>query len=66
MGHPDAPGRRLHLRVPGDLHARIAAQAAREGRTISALVHEALDAASPAEPVTDNPSPIDRVGRERA
>jgi plasmid stability protein len=41
--------RQLLLRVPGDLHRRITARAAREGRSVNAVATEILDAAVDAD-----------------
>lgn len=37
------------LRVPDDLHRRLAARAAREGRSVNALATEVLDSAAEAD-----------------
>lgn len=41
--------RQLLLRVPDDLHARLAARAAREGRSVNQLATQVLDAAADAD-----------------
>lgn len=41
--------RQLLLRVPDELHQRIAARAAREGRSINQLANDILDAAADAD-----------------
>lgn len=41
--------RQLLLRVPEDLHERISARAAREGRSVNQLASEILDAAADAD-----------------
>jgi plasmid stability protein len=41
--------RQLLLRVPESVHARIAARAAREGRSINAVATEIIDAAADAD-----------------
>lgn len=41
--------RQLLLRVPDDLHARLAARAAREGRSVNQVASEILDAAADAD-----------------
>lgn len=41
--------RQLLLRVPDSVHARIAARAAREGRSINAVATEIIDAAADAD-----------------
>jgi hypothetical protein len=38
--------KRLHLRVPEDLHRRLVAQAAREGRSLNAVAKEVLEGAA--------------------
>jgi plasmid stability protein len=42
--------RQLLLRVPDDVHQRLAARAAREGRSINAVATEMLDTAADVEP----------------
>jgi len=51
--------KQLILRVPDDLHRRLTARAAREGRSVNALANEVLDAAADVEP-------MDRMARLRA
>lgn len=41
--------RQLLLRVPDELHARLAARAAREGRSVNQVAGEILDAAADAD-----------------
>jgi plasmid stability protein len=41
--------KQLLLRVPEDIHRRLAARAAREGRSVNALATEILDAAADAD-----------------
>ena len=41
--------KQLLLRVPEDIHLRLAARAAREGRSLNALATEILDAAADAD-----------------
>jgi len=41
--------KQLLLRVPEDLHRRLTARAAREGRSVNALATEILDAAADAD-----------------
>lgn len=41
--------RQLLLRVPDDVHRRLAARAAREGRSVNAVATEILDAAADAD-----------------
>ena len=41
--------KQLLLRVPEDLHRRLAARAAREGRSVNAVATEMLDAAADAD-----------------
>lgn len=41
--------RQLLLRVPDDVHRRLAARAAREGRSVNAVANEILDAAVDAD-----------------
>jgi plasmid stability protein len=41
--------KQLLLRVPEDIHRRLAARAAREGRSLNALATEVLDAAADAD-----------------
>lgn len=41
--------RQIILRVPDDVHARIAARAARDGRSVNQLATEILDAAADAD-----------------
>src|SRR5882672_11341976 len=41
--------KQLLLRVPDDVHRRLAARAAREGRSVNALANEVLDLAADAD-----------------
>lgn len=56
----DRTTRQLLLRVPQELHQRLAAQAAREGRSMNAIANDALRAmlaaADPISPASDEPT----------
>ena len=52
--------KQLLLRVPDDVHRRLAARAVREGRSVNAVATEILDAAADA----DDRSEERRVGKE--
>jgi plasmid stability protein len=56
--------KQLLLRVPEDLHRRLAARAAREGRSMNAVAGEMLDAAADAD-LSAPPTPQERL-RARA
>jgi hypothetical protein len=60
--------RQLLLRVPEDLHRRLAARAVREGRSMNAVAGAILDAATDADlgiPCSSSPTPQERL-RARA
>ncbi|SDS83579.1 MULTISPECIES: toxin-antitoxin system HicB family antitoxin [Jiangella] len=59
--------RQLLLRIPDDLHRRLAARAQREGVSINALANKVLSAAAPPPPPSDDDIDVRRLElREKA